>query len=291
MEHQITKYKCKHCNKYYASQNSLCNHNKKFHLHNNVVESITKNTYNCRKCNKNFNNYQNRWAHDKICKEDINIKLKQENDELKNKLHELLLQQAKIHPKKLQKINNQLISNININNGTIINNTYVKFGIINHSQILNEKTILNILNKPYQCIEESIKTIHFNKNLPEYNNIYITNMKDDIAYIFDGEKFISVKKNQVIEDLIDNHKEQIEDSFDLHKNKLRDFTCKRLQSFLDAINNEEESYTDKYKKSYQNYKAYKMSDIKLLLYNCCDSKKFDLLKSIELKEKNIDDNN
>jgi hypothetical protein len=116
-------------------------------------------------------------------------------------------------------------------------------------------------------------------------------MKDDIAYIFDGEKFISVKKNQVIEDLIDNHKEQIEDSFDLHKNKLRDFTCKRLQSFLDAINNEEEYYTDKYKKSYQNYKAYKMSDIKLLLYNCCDSKKFDLLKSIELKEKNIDDNN
>ena len=78
--------------------------------------------------------------------------------------------------------------------------------MINHSQILTEKSILNILNKPYQCIEESIKTIHFNKNLPEYNNVYITNMKDGIAYIFDGEKFISVKKNQVIEDLIDNHR-------------------------------------------------------------------------------------
>ena len=29
-----TEYRCNSCNKYYSSQNSLCNHNKNFHTEN-----------------------------------------------------------------------------------------------------------------------------------------------------------------------------------------------------------------------------------------------------------------
>jgi uncharacterized membrane protein YukC len=62
------KLLCKICNKYYSSQSSLCNHNKKFHSDNILKSSdnILKN-YNCRKCNKIFKNIKTRWSHEKMC--------------------------------------------------------------------------------------------------------------------------------------------------------------------------------------------------------------------------------
>ena len=172
--------KCFICNKFYSSYKSWWNHNKQFHKNETVYNNIIDNTintldntintldntldntintldninkkYNCSKCNKIFNNYQNRWKHEKICKlKNIQpipernelIELKKENEEIKNTISELknlILQQAKIHPKTLQKINKQLINNNNNSNNTtntnIINNTYVKFGSVPHSSVL-----------------------------------------------------------------------------------------------------------------------------------------------------------
>ena len=322
---------CKLCNKMYASPSSLCNHNKKFHKNsqdtinpldntldntNIIIDNTLDNTsiiidntldnikkkYNCSKCNKLFNNYQNRWKHEKICKLK-NIQSVVDNNELvelKNtisELKELILQHAKIHPKTLQKINKQLINNnnnsSNSNNTTntnIINNTYVKFGSVQHSSVLNESAILNILHKPFGSLEESIKLIHFNKKLPEYNNIYITNMKDTLAYIFDGTQFISVRKNDILDELIDNHRDQIENSFEEFKSKLSDVRIRRLETFLDLINNDGEKYIDGHNRIYKNYKVYKMEDIKMLLYNLSDAKKLEILKTIDINEKTIDDN-
>ena len=100
--------------------------------------------------------------------------LKNTVNELKNQVALLVKENGKIHPKTLQRINNQLN---NINNGNVIHNTYVKFGDVEYEKILNNKQIKRILDKQYQSLEESIKQIHFNKNLPEYSNIFITNME------------------------------------------------------------------------------------------------------------------
>ena len=269
------KYKCEYCNKIFASRYTKYVHKKKVcKLKNNNIELIDNNN---------------------------NIKLElleKENKEIKNSLIELkdlILKNAKIHPKTLQKINNQLINNNtnntnnttnNINN-TIINNTYVKFGSVAHSTVLSEAKILSILNRPYKSIEESIKLIHFNKNLPEYNNIMITNMKDNIAYTYNGNKFICVNKDELIDELIENHKDQIEVSYDEYKDKIREFTRKHVEAFFVDINNETEIYKDQYNKSYKHFKSYKMQDIKMLIYNLSDSKKLELLKNMDLKEKII----
>jgi hypothetical protein len=80
---------------------------------------------------------QYKWKHEKACKikennkieqlEEKNKKLENTVNELKLQVAEILKEKGKIHHKTLQKINNQLNNNINnINNGTIINNTYVK---------------------------------------------------------------------------------------------------------------------------------------------------------------------
>jgi rubrerythrin len=240
----------------------------------------------CNYCNIKLSNRQSRWRHEQKCIKKNNNVI--ENDLLKKELTKIksqlanILKHGKIHPKTLQKINKQLV-NGNINNGNInnttINNTYVKFGAVGFEKVLNNNQILSILNKQCLSLEEAIKLIHFNDDLPEYNNIYITNMKDNLAYIFDGNKFISVKKNDIIADMIENYAYEIELSFDNNKNKLRDTISKRIERFLKLINNDDK-YTDVHNKTYPNFKAYKIGDIKRLIYNYSDQKKLTELNKL-----------
>jgi hypothetical protein len=316
-----------HNKKYHKSSSSstLNDENDDDDDNNNNNDSIR-----CKFCNKKFTRSDNCNRHYKICrikiKKELELEKNQELEQtevltLKNKVVELesqlseiselktqvaeLLKYAKIHPKTLQKINKNLInsnnssSNNNINNNinsnnktkTVINNTYVKFGYESITNLLSQDTIINnILKKPNFCIEESIKNIHFNKNLPEYNNIFITNMRDDIAYVFNGEQFISLRKNEVITDLITNYTEEIElymeENKEILKNKLSEFNINRLKKFLELINDTEKKYNDN-KTTYPNFKAYKFSDVKRTIYDNSDPKKLVLLNNIELKEKKI----
>jgi len=322
----ISKYICKICNKEYSSQSSLCNHNKKFHKVNvvncggnivkcgdnvvhrgdNVVKSddnVVKSDdnivkiYICSICNKKFNDRSNKWKHEKKCKENNQNEiedLKNTINVMKEQIASILKEKGKVHHKTLQKINNQLTNinnNGNINNGKIINNTFVKFGDVDYQRILNNKQVKHILNQQFMSIEESIKLIHFNKDLPEYNNVFITNMRDDIGYIFNGKEFISVKKNEMINELIDSHIKEINLSLEKNKNNLNEKYVTRLEKFLDMLNDDDTKFTDQNnQRTFASYKAYKMDSIKLLIYNSSDKKKLDELQRIELQEKIYDEN-
>jgi len=187
--------------------------------------------------------------------------------------------------------NNDKIIN-NTNNGKIINNTFVKFGNMEYNKILNNNQIKRILNRQYSSLEESIKQIHFNEDLPEYNNVFITNMNNDIAYVFNGSTFISVRKNEMLNELIDTHIKEINLSLEKNKNKLNEKYVIRLEKFLDMLNDDDTKFTDhNNKRTYNSYKAYKINAIKLLIYNESDKKKLDSLNNINLQEKTIDDDN
>jgi hypothetical protein len=307
----ISEYKCTICNKEYSSQSSLCNHNKKFHK-NNIVECNTNvipcnttviptNTkeYKCTYCNKNFKMRQYRWKHEQKCKsKEETTKIQQLEEtikEMKEQFALILQEKGKVHHKTLKKNKNQLTNNINntnngnINNGKIINNTYVKFGDVDYQKILDNKQVKHILNQQFMSLEESIKLVHFNKDLPEYNNVFITNMRDDIGYIFNGKEFISIKKNEMLNELIDSHVKEINLSLEKHKNKLNEKYVTRLEKFLDMLNDDDTKFTDQNnQRTYPSYKAYKINSLKLLIYNSSDKKKLDELNSIELKEKTYD---
>jgi hypothetical protein len=249
----------------------------------------------CSNCNKSFSRSDNLKRHLNSCKKiESSIKdllteneiLKQhlkKQEELMNQLMESINKNAKIHPKTLQKINKQLINSNN--NNTIINNTYVKFGNLSYDGILSDKEQREILRKQYLSLEESIKKIHFNKDLPEYNNVFITNMKDDIAYVFNGKQFISVRKNDMLNQLIDMHVDEINISFEKNKGKLNEKQIERLEKFLDMLNDEDTKYKDGTQRIFSNYKAYKINEVKLMIYNESDTKKLSNLTNIELFEK------
>jgi len=279
-------FKCNECKKYYKSYQSLWNHTKKFHTkcqpivnpmstqcQPNVNPPLTH-AHTCEKCNINFTTRQAKSRHiNKSCKNknDIIDELKKENIEIKNTLNELL-KLCKIHPKTLQKINKNLINNINTNNtnnGTI-NNTVniVKFGSEDLASILSKSEIFKILNRKLASLEESIKLIHFNNDRPELKNIYITNLKDQYAYSYNGIKFTASLKTELLGELVDNHIENIEYSLEEYKNKLQPKTVEVLDKFIEKMNNDEDEFIDKeHCKKYPNYKSFNINKIKMMIYN------------------------
>ena len=299
------KYICELCNTEYCSRQSLWNHNNKFHQNKDVKcikkcnKNVTKNVHivtdcntnklTCIKCNLKFNNRQTKWRHEKNCT--ITKNNNTENEILQNQMKQMetkmeemknmigkLLKSRKIHPKTLNKINN------NINNGTINNNIIVKFGNVNINDVLTAKQIMNILYKPFVSTEECIKMIHMNDDLPQYNNIFITNLKDDLAYIYDGKEFVTATKTEVIMELIDNYVEQVEISFDDNKDKMSESKIKCVENYLKLINSEKQ-YIDQFNKVYPSFKAYKIGDVKRLIYDKSDPKKFAIIcKNIQNTE-------
>ena len=289
---------CKICAKKYSSYKSLWNHVKKFHVENKsksnpkVIHNTSKsnpkvtldipdvNIFTCRYCDKMYKYKQGKYKHEQSCNnKELNddsykiAKLEKENLEIKNTLNELL-KLCKIHPKKLQKINNQLITT---NNGTINNITnnisIEKFGSEELNKILSQSEILKILDRKMCSLEESIKMIHFNDKRPEYKNIYITNLKDDYAYTYDGNKFSVGLKSCVLAELVDNHIENIEYSAEEYKQKLQPKTIEVLEKFIDKMNNDDEIFIDRgQQKSYPNFKSYNINQIKMMIYNMSDKK-------------------
>jgi len=291
------EYTCEKCNKIYASRQSLWNHNNKYHIelqtpksaenqHVSSAQNQPESAQNhldgkiiCKYCNQEFRHIQSRWRHEQKCKliekETKEIKqseileLKKENAEIKSMLA-VLLKSSKIHPKTLQKINKNLINGNNntLNSGTVNNIQIVKFGSEDIKSILSTKEIKNILNCRYKAIEESIKKVHFNDYRPEYRNIYITNLRDNIAYVYNENKFEAVQKHSIINQLIDQHMNNIEVSLEDYKDKLPERTIEILDKLIEKLQDDHTLMIDEENnKDFKNYRMFKINEVKLMIYN------------------------
>ena len=276
--------------------------------------------FECCYCGKNFKCKQNKYEHEKkVCGsknknenelkklQKENEKIQKENEKLreefKNAINEIkkefidLIKNGQVLPHNLKQINNKVQKvNIkygnhnNINNGQIINNTYVKFGTLDYTKIFSEKEICKLMtNFKYKCIEEFIKQVHFNDKHPEYGNIFITNLRDNIAYVFDGNEFMAHDKTDTMIELIDDHANEINLSLDNHRKNLNPYTITKIEDMLKKLESEEK-YTDENNgKTYDSYKVYKMNTVKKDIYNLSDRKKLEMLQNIELFEKRYDE--
>jgi len=284
-------YKCILCTKIYSSSQSRSNHMRINHKEKCYISStetpqshtetpqfstqskykvpLKKPNFKCSNCMLSFSRSDSLARHIKnnICK--INTEL-QNTDVIKNlqqeiesmkKFQEELMKKIKIHPKTLQKINNQLNNcNINnINNGNIIN--IIPLGYENLSEILTDKEKLRILNKRCNGLKEIVELVHISNKYSQFNNVYITNLQNTIGYKFDTKtnNFIAVNKSELLDDIIDCRMMDIEMFYNDFENKLDEETTKIIKRFIDRMNNDKDSL-----------KGIKKDEIKLLLYNSRD---------------------
>ena len=218
-----TEHTCKDCNKIYASYQSLCNHRTKLHkmtdnpndntsiiLDNTLIipdntsiihtpsDIETVKTYNCMYCNREFNNYQNRWKHHKICKT--------KNKEIIEKNNSQIIQN--------QNNNSQLIENngtMNTNNGTINNTNNIIINNYGNENLayLKDELIKKILERLTKHDDDSMKNaiptlaqfIHFNPYHKENNNVEINSIKSKTAKKMVDGKMKYVVKERLIKEI------------------------------------------------------------------------------------------
>lgn len=255
-------------------------------------------TYDCRHCDKKYKHLQTRWSHEQICKEIAKNretqqiqqqleKLKQENEILKLKNQ---LQKAKrLNTKTFKAVNKILIersmqnsssssssNNIihhNTTNHNTINNTYQIFAVGNEElqNVLTLQQKREIMNARLTSLEKIVEIAHCG-NYNGFKNIIITNLKDNYAYKYDEKRgyFVTIPKTTLLNDLVSHRITDIEAIYDEldTANKIDEKTKKMIQDFLDKIANEDTPYFDENNDiQYQNYKSYKINNVKILLYN------------------------
>lgn len=142
-----------------------------------------------------------------------------------------------------------MTNNINIKNNIKI----TAFGDEDMNKISDE-VYKRILNKGFQSVPQLIKYVHFNDQIPENHNIYISNSRDNTVKIHDGSAYILSDQTKIVETLYDQKSGHLEDKYEELVDVLNEFTKRKFQRFLDNKDNAE--HMNKIHK-----------DIKLLLYN------------------------
>ena len=262
------EYKCKVCVKEYSSYQSLWIHTKKFHKtpsldshsivivgNSNVIENKTEivDVLSCKFCKRKFKARQNRWSHEKICKIKNTAIIKQETKETKETKRPIVSQ--------INNINKGIINNNNTTN-------IIKFGSEDIINILTKKQIAKILNSRYQAIEESIRTVHFNKSLPEYQNIKIKNLRSNMALVHDGENFNAQNQYNTVYELIDNHVYVITQLLEEAKISISEKTVEKLGELIAKLEDDYNKFIDEStNRKYKNYKDYKIDNVKTMIYN------------------------
>jgi len=278
------EFKCNICNKFYKNYKSLWKHNYVYHkvpvvidvvcekidVVKNVVENVVKNNI-CKNCNKSLADRISRWKHEKIC---MQKNLEEENNEMKKellviknekdreilelrkeieKMKDMFQKQLKIHPKTLQKINNQLN-----NSGTINNITIVQLGKENLSELLTKQEKLGILNRQAMGINDIVELAHTSGKYKKCMNVYITNLQNTIGYMYDEKQnnFIAVNKNELLNDLLDSRMYDIEKFYEEFKEKIDSNKTDKHKKYIDRMNDEDDYL-----------KGLKKEEIKLILYN------------------------
>ena len=238
---------CEHCDKLFYSKKEMF-----LHLKNceNYRTTFTNNgKFNCNFCNKHFNHKTSCYRHQKhYCKKKKKVEIKNKKEEESKKLEETMkeLEEAKKEIDKLKRSQHVTYNN----NITVI--AHNKQPDLSH---LTDRDYLKIMDRGFNSVPKLIEAIHFNPDKPENQNVYIPNIKNKYAMVWNGKKWELNSRENIIDDMYDDNSdllldklEQLEELDD--KNKI----LKKFKRFLS-------------KKEDSDIKNKIKEDIKLLLYN------------------------
>ena len=297
---EVKKFNCKLCNKIYSSASSLSNHKKIYHdTDNKRAKNSDDNLYYCRHCNKKFKNRNSRWVHEKKCtietpNKEIE-KILQEVEQLKKEIllkDKVIATQDKVIEtnkltKKTFKFVNKVLMDKNSHHTTINNHNNIlqiyNIGMENIVETITKKQKIQIMNAGHTSFNKLIETVHCSE-YDQFKNIIITNLKGDVAYVYDSDKgyFVQTQLNDALEEIFRYRIYDLEEIYNEMKdgNKITEKTKKIIKNFIEKCESEE-PYVDEYGKKYPSYKEYNKYSMKIILYKSNQQVKNDIAKLIE----------
>ncbi len=231
-------------------------------------ESVTKSDHPvtnsdvllCPDCGKSYtkrnslNAHRNRYCSykkQKVLKEQI-IDLNMKMLELQNKQN--ILEEEK--NQETEQLNNKIkalelklvVTNGNINNGsiqnadTINNNNNINIHITNYGEEnLSHMTTQDwelILAKEFDMLLKFVEYVHLDNEMNR--NIYIPSIKNAVALIRQGEKWISLEKKSFISKMLIDKRLQLQEAINTHGDDFTNVSKTRAQAVFDYVNNDEE---------------------------------------------------
>lgn len=231
--------------------------------------SVDNDAIECTYCNKIFSTKSNLKRHHKLYCDGIKtekikeLTYKKLMDEMNNMRMAMKKQQTEIiklkkngsdKPQNSISLGDNSTQNITTTVQNIANDIkIVAFGKEDLYSLLTDDEVKRYLNKGYQSVYELIDYLHFDPNRPEMHNVYISNIKDPYALKFDGERWRTVEKDDVIDQLFDDKACYLNSMFRELRNSLSGKTKIKYSRFMTET---EQAIIDGLKR-----------DIKLLLYN------------------------
>ena len=216
----ITEHKCNICYKKFSTKYTLHNHTLR-KCENIYIQIDGK--YKCNMCNKIYSSKLNLKYHIlKTCNKNFDkIKITTENNELKNKVNELenIIEDNNIMElkNKITKLENrikELEKIIEDNNIKIDTKDIVTFGLEDVSKLSIEERGQICSSGPSYFVK-CLTLLHFNENIPEYQNIKITNLRGNTGKIYVNSKWIDYKMDTVLNNVINNINKKCKEMFDL----------------------------------------------------------------------------
>ena len=253
--------KCNFCNEEFKNKKNVflhlnkCKDYRKLFINNSNSIKQLKNK-NKKKC------FNNKFNLDLIEDFDLNIA---DNETLffdsqKEDIFRKLLNEVTSLKEECKNLKSQVNCNNNNNNNNTTNN-YIQnnnFNLVAFGKeelnTLSNTTCAKLLNRGFMSIPALVEYVHFNKDKPEYNNVYISNMRDNYVMIYDGNGWKLEERKHIIDELLEEKRNYLIEKFDELLSKLNNNIIKKFKRFLD--NEEDNTIIRKIKK-----------EIKLVLYN------------------------
>ena len=240
------KHLCFYCKNEFINKSSLTRHTKLYCKTKKQHEKEKENKYN-----ELIERIEN---NEKIFEEKIKeLENKINNEQLKNqKLNQIINKQTNNIENTTNNIENQINNNITFN--------LIAYGREDMNKI-DVEYILQALKRGTSAVPVITENIHFNSKYPEFHNVYISNMNQKYAMVYNGKDWILKDKNDTIDNLYENKYDFLEEKFEDIYNKLSN---SQQESFKRFIKIQEKSENDK--ESLKIIKKIKQ-ELKYLLYN------------------------
>jgi len=216
-------YKCPYCDyetpkksliKKHLTKKKLCDHR----IEIMDIEKYLRNDqkeFPCRYCEKSFAHQSTMYHHQKRCNNQTIKKIEKDDEKSTNDMENIKqqLEWALLEIQNLKKTNtSQVIIN---KNKTVINNNYTLNSFSSNSFEPTQEEVLRLIQiPPIRLIKKLVEEKHFNKNYPERMNFYISNYKDNIARVFDGENWGMKNADHVTEDIHTIFNDGLDDQID-----------------------------------------------------------------------------
>jgi hypothetical protein len=161
--------------------------------------------------------------------------------EILAELKEEMKEEMKVEMKNLQISNNNttmtnsnnVTNNIVTNNNVTNNMTIVAYG--KENILLSDDDFKRIMRRGMKCVPELVRKIHFDKNVPENHNVYISNLRDSYIQMYDGSIWKLMNRRDALQQLYDDKTDILDSKFGELIQSLDRLTIEKFKRFLDNV--------------------------------------------------------